>query len=85
MRGPTFASLVVIVLSACQQQATSGTCDVGCACFTTPETCPADCYATYERSTSVRGPDASFVMNFYCTAEAPVDAGQTDPSAGDGD
>jgi hypothetical protein len=82
MRRAIFTSFVV-VLSACQRQASSGTCDVGCACFTTPETCPVGCYATYERSKTIRGPDAAFVVNFYCTSDAPVDAGKTDASAAD--
>ena len=82
MRSAIFTSFVVL-LSACQRQATGGTCDVGCACFTTPETCPASCYAIYERSKTIRGPDASFVVDFYCASQAPSDAGQTDASAGD--
>jgi hypothetical protein len=71
----------VLVLSACQPQSTSGQCDVGCACYTTPETCPVGCYAIYERSKIVRGPDASFVMYFYCSSIPPVDGGQSDASA----
>jgi hypothetical protein len=51
----------------CSCPATSGLCNAGCLCFTTPEACPTGCYPTTQQSDGA--------SNFICANAPPPDGG----------